>query len=294
MSNLFLKIKNKLQRKFEKSQRYYNIDGFDMDLGEDHTLPLIQKYNLMYDRFVPYLASLVKSENEWIIDIGANVGDTTAAMIKHTKTKILCVEPTAKFYELLKKNVNNFGDEFSQRIKIINAYIALKSDNKYTSVVVGGTAIMREDANSEIGSYTLPDLLKKENIDISKIALIKTDTDGYDSDCIMSLGKALLKINPVLYWENQIDTDEQYVKFLNMADYLNNCDYSNFFVFDNYGNYLCKTDYNGLKEMCGYINRIRKAKTTYTFRYMDVLACRDNKVLICKNAINKYLNVYGE
>ena len=59
MSNIFFRIINKLQRKFEKPKRYYNIDGFDMDLGEGHMLSLSQKYNPMYDRFVPYLAKII-------------------------------------------------------------------------------------------------------------------------------------------------------------------------------------------------------------------------------------------
>ncbi len=65
-------IKNfyhKLQRKFEKPKRYYNIDGFDMDLGEGHMLSLSQKYNPMYDRFVPYLAKLVQDNSQWIVDV---------------------------------------------------------------------------------------------------------------------------------------------------------------------------------------------------------------------------------
>jgi FkbM family methyltransferase len=289
-------IKNfyhKLQRKFEKPKRYYNIDGFDMDLGEGHMLSLIQKYNPMYDRFVPYLAKLVQGNSKWIVDIGANVGDTTAAMIKHTNANILCVEPTEKFYNLLIKNISNFGELYNKRIMLANAFIAADSA-QYTSVTIGGTAVMCESNESNIPAYTLPNLLKRENIDINNVALIKTDTDGFDSDCMMSMGEYLKDISPFLYWENQIDNDMQYKKFLNMADYLHKYEYNNFFVFDNYGNYLCKTDYIGLKEMCSYINRIRKAKSTYTFRYMDVLACKDNKVIVCKNAIDEYLNVYGE
>lgn len=289
-------IKNfyhKRQRKFEKPKRYYNIDGFDMDLGEGHMLSLIQKYNPMYDRFVPYLAKLVQGNSKWIVDIGANVGDTTAAMIKHTNANILCVEPTEKFYNLLIKNISNFGELYNKRIMLANAFIAADSA-QYTSVTIGGTAVMCESNESNIPAYTLPNLLKRENIDINNVALIKTDTDGFDSDCMMSMGEYLKDISPFLYWENQIDNDMQYKKFLNMADYLHKYEYNNFFVFDNYGNYLCKTDYIGLKEMCSYINRIRKAKSTYTFRYMDVLACKDNKVIVCKNAIDEYLNVYGE
>ena len=293
MSNIFFRIINKLQRKFEKPKRYYNIDGFDMDLGEGHMLSLSQKYNPMYDRFVPYLAKLVQDNSQWIVDVGANVGDTTAAMIKHTNANILCVEPTEKFYNLLIKNISNFGELYNKRIMLANAFIAADSA-QYTSVTIGGTAVMCESNESNIPAYTLPNLLKRENIDINNVALIKTDTDGFDSDCMMSMGEYLKDISPFLYWENQIDNDMQYKKFLNMADYLHKYEYNNFFVFDNYGNYLCKTDYIGLKEMCSYINRIRKAKSTYTFRYMDVLACKDNKVIVCKNAIDEYLNVYGE
>lgn len=292
MSNIFFRIKNKLQRKFEKPQRYYNIDGFEMDLGEGHMLSLTQKYNPMYDRFVPCLAKLIQGNSKWIVDIGANVGDTTAAMIKHTNAKILCVEPTEKFYKLLIKNINNFGELYSKRIEVVNAFIA-DNDRKYTSVTMGGTAIMRESSESNVPSYTLPNLLKSKNIDVKDVALIKTDTDGFDSDCMMSMGDCLKDISPFLYWENQIDNDTQYEKFLSMADYLHKNDYNNFFVFDNYGNYLCKTDYMGLKDICGYIKRIQHKKSTYTFRYIDVLGCKEDKISKCDKVIKKYLENYG-
>lgn len=84
----------------------------------------------------------------------------------------------------------------------------------------------------------------------------------------------------------------QYQKFLNMADYLYEYDYNNFFIFDNYGNYLCKTDCMGLKEICGYINRIQHKKSTYTFRYIDVLGCKDEYAKNCKDVINEYIGLY--
>lgn len=283
---------NKIYRQFEKPQRYYKIDGFDMDLGEGHMLSLTQKYNPMYDRFVPYLAKLVQGNSKWIVDIGANVGDTTAAMIKHTNANILCVEPTEKFYKLLIKNLNNFGEQYNKRIEVANAFIA-NNGNKYTSVTMGGTATMQECNESNIPAYTLPNLLKIKNIDINNVALIKTDTDGFDSDCMMSMGEYLKDVSPFLYWENQIDNEMQYKKFLDMADYLYKYEYNNFFVFDNYGNYLCKMDYMGLKDICGYINRVQHKKSMYTFRYIDVLGCKENKISECKKVIEEYLEIYG-
>lgn len=46
----------------EKPERYYVIDGFNMDLGEGHRLQLTQKYNPMYDRFVPYLGRIADAK----------------------------------------------------------------------------------------------------------------------------------------------------------------------------------------------------------------------------------------
>lgn len=48
--------------------------------------------------------------------------------------------------------------------------------------------MMRESNESNIPAYTLPNLFKIKNIDINNVALIKTDTDGFDSDCMMSMG----------------------------------------------------------------------------------------------------------
>lgn len=69
----------------EKPQQFYKIDGFTLDMREGHMLSIIQRENPMYARFVPYLGKLAGDESEkWIVDIGSNVGDTTAALIKHT------------------------------------------------------------------------------------------------------------------------------------------------------------------------------------------------------------------
>lgn len=75
---------------------------------------------------------------------------------------------------------------------------------------------MQESNESNIPAYILPNLMKIKNIDINNVALIKTDTDGFDSDCMMSMGDCLKNLSPILYWENQIDNDVQYKKFLDI------------------------------------------------------------------------------
>lgn len=293
-----MSIKSKIKKMYriinpEKPQQFYKIDGFTLNMGEGHMLSIIQREHPMYDRFVPYLGKLSGDESrKWIIDIGANVGDTTAALIKHTVCKVLCVEPTEKFYRLCKANIAAFDREYSERVRLLQAYVAQNENAKYTSSIQGGTAVRcnKEAAIDEIPSYRLSSILKKEKINISDVMLVKVDTDGYDSECIMSIGNELRDVSPFLYWENQIDTFEQYEKFIEMVDYLKDMRYSNFFVFDNFGNYMCEMDYTGLKELNAYLMRMMKKKSTRSFYYVDILATKEDKCNMAKDTIKEYLN----
>lgn len=293
-----MSIKRKIKKLYriihpEKPQQFYQIDGFTLDMGEGHMLSITQRENPMYDRFVPYLGKLAGDESEkWIVDIGANVGDTTAALIKHTACKVLCIEPTEKFYRLCKANIVDFGCEYQKRVNLIQAYVAQNENEKYTSAIQRGTAVR---CNEEVGldgipSYRLSSILKKEKINISDVMLVKVDTDGYDSECIMSIGNELRNVSPFLYWENQIDSIEQYEKFIEMVDYLKEMGYSNFFVFDNFGNYMCEMDFASLKELNTYLLRIIQKKSTRSFYYVDVLAAKEDKYSLAKDTINEYLN----
>lgn len=295
-----MSLKSKIKRLYriihpEKPQRFYEIDGFTLDMGNGHMLSLIQRENLMYDRFVPYLGKLAgNSVDKWIIDIGANVGDTVAGMIKHTACNILCVEPTEKFYDLCRKNIKGFGEKYQDRVSLVQAYIVENEEKEYGSVISGGTAVRREFENvaSSVWSYRLATVLNKHKINFGDVALIKVDTDGYDSECIMSVGEVLKDISPFLYWENQIDTIEQYQKFLKMVEYLNKMEYENFFIFDNFGNYLCEVNDVGLKDINAYLLRMLQKQSTRSFYYVDVLAVKRDKYIVAKETIKEYLDSF--
>lgn len=121
------------------------IDGFSIKLNDEHMLDVYQSKLPMYDRFVPYLGIIAdmfsNGGNESIVvDIGANVGDTVAGFIRHTRANVICVEPTDKFYDLCKENIANFGEEYSKRISLVQAYISSDMDINYISDVSQGTA----------------------------------------------------------------------------------------------------------------------------------------------------------
>ena len=282
---------NKVQ--VEKST--YNIDGFQMELGEGHTLPEGQKRFPMYDAFVPYLGVLadrvICSDGGWIVDVGANVGDTTAALLRHTQAKVLCVEPTDRYYSLLERNVSAFGIPFTERVRLVKAFVSLHTGDSFVSRVERGTAVnIRTSGQKEADSYTLPDLLIHEDIELQQVALIKTDTDGYDADCLLSFGDKLAKVHPLLYWENQIDNVMQHRMFVQLASYLKSNGYQDFFVFDNFGNYLGHTNAEGLVDIDDYLLRIQQGHSARTIYYVDVLGCKLPQVELCSKIVYDYLD----
>ena len=92
----------------------------------------------MFSRIIPYLGELaeeIRGEQCVIVDLGANVGDTVAALIKHTNAVVLCIEPTDEYYHLLNKNL--FVMNARERIRTIQAFISNKKRN-YKAIVSGG------------------------------------------------------------------------------------------------------------------------------------------------------------
>lgn len=228
-----------------------------------------------------------------MVDIDANVGDTVAAFIKHTKSNVICVEPTRKFYNLCRKNIDGFGHDYSGRISLINAYVSDIETTGFISEVIDGTAIKRTTVSgAEAPTYTSPHIVDQCGYDMNQLSVIKIDTDGYDADCIFSLGEELRGISPVIFWENQIDDISQYEKYVSMGNFLYESGYNDFFVFDNYGNYLCHADKNGYIEINNYIKRMLNKKSTRSFFYVDVLAAKIPDVEICHKAIEDYLHKY--
>lgn len=278
-------------------KRTYSIDGFVLELDKHSMLPLFQKENPMYDRFIPYLGEIADKKRGVLIDIGANIGDTVAGIIKHTSQRIICIEPVKQFFELLTKNVRNFGVPYSSRCELVNACIAGDSESNFILEVKNGNARVKAHADDGFGdseTYTIPLLLKKKNIRLSDVSLIKVDTDGYDAECIMSIGEGLKTCSPVLFWENLfiVNNPEECSSYLSMYEYLDSCGYDNFFVFDNYGNYMANYTKKQLVDISDYMIRMRKKMSTLTFPYTDILACKPVDAEICTDAIRRYVKSF--
>lgn len=271
----------------------YIIEGYAIDLGKGHALPIYQKQFKMYDRFMPFLGKMAQSkEGELIIDIGANVGDTLAAMLNYTNDTFLCIEPVKAFYNLLVKNIRSMG--VLDRVYTEQAFITDKIEESYSAKVMKqGTAHKEQVKEGNIPSKTMDYVINEKRLDYTKVDLVKIDTDGFDADCIVSADELLKKGSPLIYWENYIETFEQYRKYLEAYSFLNERGYLTFYIFDNYGNYLCKGNIDTIHSIADYMQRVNTGCIGDTFSYFDVLTCKSEDVSLCERNIANYLKKYS-
>lgn len=278
-----------------ENPRDYTIESIKVDLGEGHALPFYQKHFKMYDRFIPYLAEITRrKEGKYIIDIGANVGDTLVAMWSNTENQFLCIEPVEEFFRLLIDNIQRLGRP--ERVCVEQAFITDRMDETYQAKISEkGTAVKEAttlDNTSLIPSKSVDYLIKEKGIGYGDIDLLKIDTDGFDADCIISAGELLRKGSALIYWENYVETYEQYEKYMEAYRVLERNGYSIFFIFDNYGNYLCSGGIDTINSILNYVQRVHTDCIGNTFGYFDVLTCKSEDIVSCEEAIAQYLNQY--
>lgn len=270
--------------------RHYVIDGINIELSKGHMLEKYQKDFCMYDRILPYIAQM--SSGGWIVDIGANVGDTTAAMVKHTDSSFLCIEPNDVFYTLLERNVKRIKEHCNNSIKIYQSFVSQVSDEMYEMNVHDGTAYkVKSNGTSSVPSFTLMDCLKVNGVDVASVDVIKVDTDGYDYECILGMGDNLKNISPILFWENAFEDggkEKAFAGYSKLGKYLKAMQYARFWIFDNFGNFLCECDYKVYENINDYLRRLSELKTGTTFYYIDVIACKEDKVESVRHNVNEY------
>lgn len=262
----------------------YQIGSVKLRLPENHSLLLYQKNHKLYDRFLPHLAKYLNQE-KLLIDIGANVGDTTIAMIQNCNNPIFSIEPSELFYSYLKRNIKNLSFPYRKRVKCINNFIGT-GDLKGEFVHTGGTASVTTASNSELIDYKTLDSIIEDDSDVE---LIKVDTDGYDFDVLKSSENILVKSEPILFWENQMFEKFQIKGFEDLYDLLQKIGYRYIYIFDNFGNLIIEeSDFKTLKKINSYVLSMERNQSTRTFFYTDILASTEKNYSTVKKAILEY------
>lgn len=275
-----------LKSRFSTTHRIKNIT---LDTPRGFVLEKYQAKHKLYDRFLPVLAKELPNTG-LVVDVGANIGDTTIAMIQENACRYHCYEPSAHFYAYLLKNVQKLPEKASQKVHTYPYFIGTGSQSGTLVYSHEGTARLDfSSEGSQIQFHTLDTLLADEQ----QLSLIKCDTDGFDFDVLLSGLATMKQHQPLLFWENEIYSQKQYDGYLSLYVALEQLGYKHFYVFDNYGGLLLEgTSIDALIQLSAYMYHAKFKGGTQTFYYVDILAATDENKAIADAAINQYKNLY--
>lgn len=268
----------------------YKIGNYEIFLPPQHALPRFQSEHRLYDKFLPVLAKHIPSDKT-VIDIGANVGDTLFSMIQNLDSRYLCIEPSEEFYSYLEKNISLLNDEEKSKIELYKNIIGTgRFSGKIVENIFGTASLQILENETHLPQIIALDKLIKNK---EKIILIKVDTDGFDYDVLLSAGEICKISNPILYWENEVQTNTQREGFFQLYEQLQIAGYNHIFIFDNFGNIMIEDcNFTTLKNLTNYVYSMNNQNCTRTIYYNDVLAVTGQNLEIAKNAILEYRKTF--
>jgi FkbM family methyltransferase len=167
----------------------YRVGSVAIELPLSHELPFYRHAHPLYDTRIGTLAAELGGP---VVDVGANVGDTAAAIRARTDVPVLCVEGDERFFALLERNAARLGD-----VELERAFVDAPERGRVeraagTARVVAGDGALR--------SRTLGDVLASHPR-FAAPALVKLDTDGMDVPIVLANLELLARLRPVLFLE---------------------------------------------------------------------------------------------
>ena len=115
------------------------------------------------------------SYSQYVIDIGANIGDTAIYFALNGAKKVISFEPYPATFVLAEKNIGM--SEFKEKIQIINAGYGkdrkIKIDTSF--IPDTGSDIIESSKGTDIEIYSLETIMKKYNINSG---VLKMDCEG--------------------------------------------------------------------------------------------------------------------
>ena len=127
-------------------------------------------FHEVYLRHIYDIPGFIPTKDEIIIDVGANVGDTSIYWAKLYGAKVLAFEPLSESYEIIRANISlNILDDF------ITPYNLALDDGTDISFDIGGYMM-----NYSINSFKKIKTERLDNFNFNNISMIKIDVEGFE------------------------------------------------------------------------------------------------------------------
>jgi FkbM family methyltransferase len=129
-----------------------------------------------------------------VIDIGANIADSSIYFAMNGAKKVIALEPFPKNFEIAQKNIALNG--FTDKIELINAGCCGGQSSKDMVLDVSAKGASCQTMQSSLGSnihfYSLRELVDNKYNIINSTAILKIDCEGYEYDIILSNDRTTL------------------------------------------------------------------------------------------------------
>lgn len=177
------------------------VQGVDLWLPWSHRLPDYARLAPSYGQNLVDLARLLAIGDAplTVVDVGANVGDSTLQILNAAEATVLCVEADGLFVEYLRRNV---GDD--PRVAIEASLLEAIDDRavvQMAPVRVGGTTRFEPGTSPATAPTISTAQLRLRHPAFDQLRLVKSDTDGYDVVLVPALARAWSDSKPVLFFE---------------------------------------------------------------------------------------------
>lgn len=179
------------------------VRGVAMTLPRRHGLPYFARPGTLYaDNLVDIAVRMGELEGSVnLLDVGANVGDSTLFVLDKVPGTAVCLEPNPRWHPYLE---NNLAHRPGVAIEP-SVLVAPGTDTSLTlgvrSADLGSSIVVRE----ETGTGGLPAIATDELLarypQLADVRLIKSDTDGYDIMLVSAYLQTFLSSLPVIFFE---------------------------------------------------------------------------------------------
>lgn len=174
------------------------VQGVRMVLPWPHRLPDYAN-GTEYGQNLVNLARLLGENGSpvHVLDVGANVGDSTLQILDATEARVLCIEADPYYLEYLHLNVDP-----EPRVTVVEALLSPDVRTEATTAVrVGGTTRFAEGGVGDALPSVTPGELRAQHPDFAGLRLVKSDTDGYEVVLVPAIAREWADSRPVLFFE---------------------------------------------------------------------------------------------
>jgi FkbM family methyltransferase len=240
----------------------------------DQPLQSFRAAHPLYDRRLPALANIVSRQapQALFVDVGANFGDSIAlARLAGARMPAIGIEASLTYSKFLWANMQRSPALFG-KTSLIWGYVG-GSGATGSVRLAGGTGGPAASGNGH-GEETAPTVRLAALTKKRDVALVKTDTDGFDQDIVEAELDFLRAKSPILWLEAQTMSAADEAKWHSLLESMAE-QWPRIILFDNFGFAIAAGETHELFrhaiELMAYARRQRdRAGYQPTLYYLDV------------------------